>query len=1400
MGSFNHRSPSRGRMVRLVAGLSLLALLLGGTLSAQKSGTIPAQKPAVDAKTAFPSTVQPLLKKYCLDCHSTTRKKGSLDLERFTSLEDIRKDLKPWQQLIEQIEAREMPPREKPQPSEQERQLLLAWTRQMLDAEARARAGDPGHVPLRRLSNAEYDCTIRDLTGVDLRPTRQFPADGAAGEGFTNAAEALTDISPTLLNKYLNAAKEIADHAVLLPDGFRFSPGKTRRDWTDEMTERLRQFYARHTAGEGRLPVQPYLSATIRHRTALRAGTVTPEAVAARENLNPKYLAILWKALTDKTPSYPLDGIRARWDKASEKDVPALAAEIAGWQASLWKTVRVGSYMHPVGQGYAVSTARQLPSDPPAAEVVPLRVAVKPAPGQAEVVLSLTAQDLASVQGQEVIWHRPRFEGAGKPSLLLRDYHRFAATFEVDYPSLLANSSRYLAAVIEAANERKATVDGLAQKHQLDATLLKRWIEILAVEPLRKTEAPKTVAALPLELLQEKTARTDNRPAVNGWRKKGTDLPVVVTNASDRVEHIPGRLPARSVAVHPTPTEFVAVAWKSPLSGEVQLGARITHAHPTCGNGVAWWLEHRRAGRATLLEEGTLDLGKEARLPARAVKVEIDDVIVLAVDARENNHSCDLTEIAITLTETSKPKRVWDLAADVASKILDGNPHADSHGNRDTWSFVRGVSKGKGPASASLIPPDSILGQWRKAAADPARQGEVAKLASQVETLLSGSRPGQGANRLLYDRLVAIESPLFTGVNVARLAKTQPKKTPYGLAPERFGTRPGGKAVDEASLVVPTAAVVEMRLPAALFVGREFVVEGRLEGASARVVQFRVQATAPGAEIRVTQGGSVLASPNSPGYRRLLEGYADFRRLFPLFLCFPRVVPNDEVVSLKMFHREDEPLIQLFLNTDQQRQLERLWTEHRFISRQPVAENAYLPLFIGFVTQDQPKSMVTFFEGQRPAFQKRADAFLKEEAAAIAQQLDALLEFAGKAYRRPLLETEKKDLRNLYQAVRARGAGHEEAFRGVLVRILMAPAFLFRVEHAPVQKEAGPVNDWELATRLSYFLWSSMPDAELRQLAAAGKLHDPQVLAAQTQRMLQDARLRAFAIEFGTQWIHVRGFDGFNEKNEKLFPTFNAELRTALYEEAIRFFQDLFQTDRAVTQILDADYTFLNETLARHYGIPGVKGSEWRRLEGVRKYGRGGVLGLGSVQAKQAGASRSSPVLRGNWVVETLLGEKLPRPPADVPRLPEEEGTGGLTMRQQVEKHAKVASCAACHVRIDPFGFALEKYDAIGRLRAKDLGGLALDTRVKLRDGSEFDGIEGLRTYLLTRKKDVVVRLFCRRLLGYALGRAVALSDEPLLDDMVRALHTHEGKVSAAVQTIVKSPQFRMVRGSEFGN
>jgi hypothetical protein len=348
----------------------------------------------------------------------------------------------------------------------------------------------------------------------------------------------------------------------------------------------------------------------------------------------------------------------------------------------------------------------------------------------------------------------------------------------------------------------------------------------------------------------------------------------------------------------------------------------------------------------------------------------------------------------------------------------------------------------------------------------------------------------------------------------------------------------------------------------------------------------------------------------------------------------------------------------------------------------------------------------------------------------------------------------------------------------------------------PVEgKPQGPVSDSELASRLSYFLWSSQPDAELRKAAEDGRLREPEVLIHQTERMMGDAKVRRLAEEFACHWLHIDDFENLDEKSERHFPTF-AGLRGAMAEESALFFTDLFQRDGSVLEILDADYTFLNQALAEHYGVANVKGDEWRRVEGVKAFGRGGVLAQATTLAKQSGASRTSPILRGNWVSETLLGERLPKPPKGVPPLPDDEAaTEGLTVRQLVEKHVSDPKCAVCHQRIDAYGFALERYDAIGRLREKDLGDRPIETNVKTMDGASFDGLDGLRAYLLTNRREAFVRQFCRKLLGYALGRGVQLSDEPLLEEMQGELAANGYKMSVAVNRIVLSRQFREIRG-----
>jgi hypothetical protein len=526
--------------------------------------------------------------------------------------------------------------------------------------------------------------------------------------------------------------------------------------------------------------------------------------------------------------------------------------------------------------------------------------------------------------------------------------------------------------------------------------------------------------------------------------------------------------------------------------------------------------------------------------------------------------------------------------------------------------------------------------------------------------------------------------------------------------------------------------------------------------------------------------------------------------LFPAALCYTKIVPVDEVVTLTLFHREDDPLRRLMLDEQGQAELDRLWSELHFVAHDALTlVDAYAQL-MEYATQDSDPGL---FEPYRKPIHDRAAAFRQELVDAEPKQLDALIAFAGQAYRRPLKATEEQELRSLYRRLREQELPHDEAFRFTLARIFVAPAFLYRLEKAPEGTAAGDVSADELASRLSYFLWSSQPDGALRESAQAGRLLAADELRTQARRMLQDPRVRRLATEFACQWLHIYDFDTLDEKSERHFPEF-AELRGDMYEEAIAFFTDLFQRDGSVWEVFEADHTFANARLAKFYGLPEAEvktlfpegdpnATGFRKLNGVKALGRGGVLGLPATLAKQSGASRTSPILRGNWVSEVLLGERLPRPPKDVPVLPEDEAQEEKTVRQLVEQHSNDPRCSNCHVRIDPLGFALEGFDPIGRRREKDLAGRPIDAVSTLGDGTKFDGLAGLRRYLVQDRRGAVQRQFCKKLLGYALGRGVQLSDEPLLTELQSALDRNEGRFSAAVEVIVTSPQFRQIRGRD---
>jgi hypothetical protein len=997
----------------------------------------------------YAEKVLPILKDSCLKCHSTKKQKGDVNLEQFASVADIRRSPKIWEAVLEQVASGEMPPKKEKPLSATAKKVLLDWTHKTLDEIAIANAGDPGPVVLRRLSNSEYTYAVQDLTGVpSLDPTREFPVDGSAGEGFTNVGAALV-MSPGLLSKYLDAGKDVAQHAVLLSDGLAFSEKTTKRDWTNEKIAAIKAFYARYSVsvkadsrlvqgikvdlvgGDGRLPLEPYLTATLTHRDALSNGTTTIAQVAQLLGLNAKYLGTLWTSLNEVTPSTFLDPIRADWRKAVPADVPALVASIKAWQNSLWRFGAIGHIGKLDGpKGW------QLPVDP-VVTMEDFRVAVSA--GDSPKVY-LTSANLRSDRAS-LVWSKPRVVVKGKP-------------------------------------------------------------DIAVALPAGKPSGPNQVI--------------------------------------------------------------------------------------------------------------------EVALPA-------------------------------------------------------------------------GLPKG-------------------------------------AEFLIEGHLPKETSAEACVQAWVTTTPPVVSG------------------------------------RIVPTGAPINKK-------------KGGMWSDGEGAMGF----TAP---LLVTEGGVAR--------QELQRSAQAFRDLFPSALCYASVVPVDEVVTLTLFYREDEALRRLMLDDKAAAEIDRLWSDLRFISQDALLQVESFESLYQFATQDaNPKA----FEPLREPIKRRAAEFQQELLAAEPKHVDAVVRLAADAWRRPLKDGEADQLRALYQELRKQELPHDLAVRRLIARVLVSSAFLYRGEKAAAGEKAAPVNDWELATRLSFFLWSSAPDAELRALAASGKLHEPAVLAAQMRRMVKDAKSERLAREFGCQWLHVRDVATLDEKSERHFPTF-VSLRGAMQEEAERFFADLFQQDRPVLSLINADHVFVNGPLARHYGLK-VTGEGWQRVDGVRAQGRGGVLAFASTLARQSGASRTSPILRGNWLTEVLLGDKLPRPPKGVPILPE-TAPQGLTERQLIEKHSSDPACVRCHQRVDPFGFALEGFDAIGRARSKDAAGLDIDTRTVLPGGVSVDGLNGLREYLLTRRQDDFLRQFSRKLLGYALGRAVQLSDKPLLDAMVARLKTGEGRVSGALELVVLSPQFREVRGRDF--
>lgn len=399
--------------------------------------------------------------------------------------------------------------------------------------------------------------------------------------------------------------------------------------------------------------------------------------------------------------------------------------------------------------------------------------------------------------------------------------------------------------------------------------------------------------------------------------------------------------------------------------------------------------------------------------------------------------------------------------------------------------------------------------------------------------------------------------------------------------------------------------------------------------------------------------------------------------------------------------------------------------------------------------------------------------------------------FASLAFRRPASKDQVERLLTIFDRATAEGETFDEAIKYTLKAVLVSPAFLYRIEtdrKATLANNAYPLDDYELASRLSYFLWSSMPDAELFDLAKQGKLRDPAMMEKQARRMLKDSKAHALAETFGEQWLTLRILEDITPDTKK-FPDYNRQLKTAMYDEAMMYFEYIMQDDRSILEFIDSDYTFVNERLAKHYGLPNVSGLNMRRVD-LKDRNRGGVLTMAAVLTVTSQPGRTSPVKRGKWILEQIVGEPPPPPPPAVPALEEQDKgiNASLSLREKMLKHRQDPVCASCHIKMDAIGFGFENYDAIGRWRTSD-DGAKLDTAGDLPGGAKFNNAVELKSIFMERK-DSFTRCVTEKMLIFALGRGLMDYDNQVVDEISAAVAKNDYRFSTLITRIVTSYPF----------
>lgn len=657
--------------------------------------------------------------------------------------------------------------------------------------------------------------------------------------------------------------------------------------------------------------------------------------------------------------------------------------------------------------------------------------------------------------------------------------------------------------------------------------------------------------------------------------------------------------------------------------------------------------------------------------------------------------------------------------------------------------------------------------------------------------------------------------------------------TPASDATLGFSENAGGEAIggDDFIVQVGESKIVEVVLPEDCNLGL-MRFEARLDGILGRdiVVRCVIEDVTNGAEGSKAGGQHYSTLLRDQSSRRMEEwesGLTEFAQAFPQISHrepapsdrdpIPQPYDNTYNVSERnyfhtavKYHREDEFLTGYLMTPEYRRELDEAWadlllsfdyhnvnlrfTANKFGIDLPSEQVAGLDAAWIQSLPEQPRQFIAKYQSEFHAAQELTHQ-------AEPEHLADLCRLATKAWRRPLDEAEVTDLHAYYHALRRDdGLTHGAAVRSSIARILVSPEFLFRIEQSPQSPTDQPLSDFELASRLSFSLWSSLPDEELCELAARGVLQDETLLKQQVTRMLKSPKARRMATEFFGQWLGYYQFDRFRGVDQQRFPEFDDALRESLYQEAIELGEYLIRHDRPYGELFNADYAFVDARTAAHYGLDPPKAS--RGMERVTLQPgqpRGGVLGLGAVLISTSAPLRTSPVKRGDWILRRLLGTPVPPPPADAGSIPADDVlSDGHTVRERLDLHRNQDACRGCHVRIDPLGFALEHFDSLGRWRETYRDGQSIDASGVLESGQTIDGLAGLKSHLREHDEDLR-RTLASKLTAYMLGRPESICDVALVDEVMDRL-ADDPRFSSAVTTIVLSPQFRRIRGSGLGD